>query len=155
MANEDSLLPSKPTLESFTFADDIDDSSPNLDPTIDAINALLETKFNPVGRLLYNKSEVVRLIDEKELWVNQDKISAPWDVSTQTHATAIAHHLFTAQDNTEPCRQCKSQRSRGPMAECIAGGKGVVQGACFNCYYSGSGGSCSIRKGKLPSAVRI
>lgn len=139
---------SKPTLEDFTFADDVDVSSADLDCTIDTVIKLLNNApYNNVGRLVYDKSVVRRLIQTKVIRVKGERVPAVWHVDSQTHATAIAHYLLTATDNTEPCRQCKSERSTGPMAQCIAGGKDVVRGACFNCYYSGSGQHCSFRKG--------
>ncbi|KAB5566437.1 hypothetical protein GE09DRAFT_735370 [Coniochaeta sp. 2T2.1] len=148
------VLPKRPTLDELTFADGIDDnvSPEDVYPTIDAVKELIGTKFNTAARLIDSHREIKRLIRAKLVYDKDKREMVPvaWKLDTQQRAAAIAHFLFTDAVDTPPCRQCEHHRSLGPMEQCVAGGRGVVDGACFNCYYSGSGGRCSIRTGAVP-----
>ncbi|KAH7012116.1 uncharacterized protein B0I36DRAFT_356214 [Microdochium trichocladiopsis] len=67
-----------------------------------------------------------------------------WKHDGRQRAKAIALYILMEKKNTSDCHACAGS-GNGPGAECIAGPPAEIDGACTNCYYSGTGKKCSLR----------
>ncbi|KAI0201371.1 hypothetical protein F4808DRAFT_459861 [Astrocystis sublimbata] len=90
------------------------------------INALLELEYEESRSFLEANKHLVRLIDIKPIYEKGVEVSANWDLDISRHASALAYYLFLPKAEIEDL--------------------GFMKGACTNCYYSGNGPNCSIRK---------
>jgi hypothetical protein len=114
------------------------------------VNQLRQCSSN-IARAIVNADGVV-----KQLWIPKQLrkgpavSDAPWKLDAQMQCTAIATYLFTERDPSRNiCQQCSSSNSTGPAVRCHCPGMAFLNGACTNCYYSGTGHLCSLRQGQF------
>ncbi|KAJ2995084.1 hypothetical protein NUW58_g1374 [Xylaria curta] len=110
------------------------------------LKLLMASKHNYVHIVLEEHKNIVRLIDIKKITRHGGTRDADWNFHIAARATAFAYYLFFDKTEIEACQQCNSQHSKGPCVECVSSTSDIMSGACTNCYYSGNGRNCSIRK---------
>ncbi|CCC08525.1 hypothetical protein SMACR_05769 [Sordaria macrospora] len=116
-----------------------------------ALKKILESKVNHALAITAEHKTILRPLLLKPYWVKDQLVPSILKWERHEHYTGVARYLFTPKDNEEACTKCATTDNYGPFAECVAGGRGVHMGACFNCYYKSEGKCCSLRIGMLLS----
>jgi hypothetical protein len=62
----------------------------------------------------------------------RDLVPADMGMNDQRKAVAIYFYILAKKVNQRPCKQYQHMKSKGPGAECIAGGPDILAGSCTN-----------------------
>ncbi|KAI1798647.1 hypothetical protein F4811DRAFT_558628 [Daldinia bambusicola] len=127
--------------EDLQLADEEVDLNDALQLTSVVVDQIRACSFNDARRLIEERKDIVRLICLKELREKGEATLPKLDLTRQQKLSALAAYLTIGKENSGPCQQCLSWRSRGPCVECVAGGKSLFNGACTNCQFSSSAGT--------------
>lgn len=66
---------------------------------------------------------------------------------TREQAALLLYALLPG-DEGERCSACRAYNGSGPFALCIPKTGPGQDGACLNCWFSGTGSRCSLRHGE-------
>ncbi|KAI1463747.1 uncharacterized protein F4812DRAFT_463576 [Daldinia caldariorum] len=140
--------------EDLQLPDDDIDLNDALQLTSVVVDQIRVCRFNDARSLIEERKDIVRLICLKELRERGEVTLPKLDLTRQQKMSALAAYLTIDQENSSPCQQCLSRRSRGPCVECVAGDETLFNGACTNRQFSSSAAACSLYKGEISDERR-